>query len=85
MCDCPELNLHRGDGHCRNQYGLTHTTVPESPRAMLVPLENTEQLFIEKYHEKAKANKAKAATAYKTGDHVTRKRTHEGSTNKRSP
>jgi hypothetical protein len=46
----------------RNQYDLTHKTVPESPRAMLLDLENIEKLFIERYNEKARANKAKAAS-----------------------
>jgi hypothetical protein len=46
----------------RNQYNLTHKTVPESPRAMLQDLENIKKLFIEKYNKKARANKAKAAS-----------------------
>ncbi len=37
----------------RNQYGLTHNTVPESPRVMLQDLKNIKKLFIEKYNEKA--------------------------------
>ncbi len=47
----------------RNQYDLTHKTVPESPRAMLLDLENIEKMQVKKYNEKAKASKAKAATA----------------------
>ncbi len=47
----------------RNQYDLTHKTVPELPRAMLQDLENIKELFIEKYNKKAQANKAKAETA----------------------
>jgi len=47
----------------RNQYNLTHKTVPESPRAMLLDLKNIEKMQVEKYNEKAKASKAKAATA----------------------
>jgi hypothetical protein len=47
----------------RNQYDLTHKTVPESPRAMLLDLENIEKMQVEKYNEKAKASKAKVATA----------------------
>ena len=47
----------------RNQYNLTHKTVSESPRAMLLDLENIEKMQVEKYNEKAKASKAKAATA----------------------
>jgi hypothetical protein len=54
----------------RNQYNLTHSTVPESPRAMPMDLKNIEKLFIEKYNEKARANKAKAATASKTAEGV---------------
>ncbi len=32
----------------RNKYDLTHSTVPKSPRAMLIDLENIKKLFIEK-------------------------------------
>jgi hypothetical protein len=48
---------------------LTHKTVPKSPRTMLLDLENIEKVFVKKFHEKAKANKAKVATAYKAGEH----------------
>ena len=49
----------------RNQYDLTHKTVPESPRprAMLLDLKNIKKMQEEKYNQKAKASKAKAATA----------------------
>jgi hypothetical protein len=47
----------------RNQHNLTHKTVPKSPRAMLFDLKNIEKMQVEKYNEKAKASKAKAATA----------------------
>ena len=49
----------------RHQYDLTHKTVPELPRAMLLDLENIGKLFVERYNEKARANKAKAATTKK--------------------
>ncbi len=62
----------------RNQYSLTHSTVPESPGAMLMDHENIEKLFVEKYNEKARANKAKAATASKTAERVPKKRAHRG-------
>jgi hypothetical protein len=54
---------------------LTHTLVPESPRAILLDLENIKKLFAEKTNEAAQANKAKVATAAKlAGDqHVPRK------------
>jgi hypothetical protein len=59
---------------------LTHSTVPKSPRAMLMDLENIEKIFVEKYNKKARANKAKAATASKTAERVPKKCTHgEGS------
>ncbi len=32
----------------RNQYNLTHKTVPELPRTMLQDLKNIEKLFVEK-------------------------------------
>jgi hypothetical protein len=69
----------------RNQYDLTHKTVPESPRAMLQDLENIEKLFVEKYNEKARANKAKAATAPKMAEHVPKKRAHGGGSNRGAP
>jgi hypothetical protein len=34
----------------RNQYDLTHSTVPKSPRAMLMDLKNIEKLFVQKYN-----------------------------------
>ena len=39
----------------RNQYSLTHSTVPETTIAMIDSLESIETLFIEKGHEKARA------------------------------
>ena len=66
----------------RHQYGLMHKKVPESPHGMLLDLENIEKLFVEWYNEKAQANKAKAATAPKLGDHVPRKRAREGGSGK---
>ena len=47
----------------RNQYNLTHRTAPKSPSAMLTDLENTEKIFVERYNDKARTNKAKASTA----------------------
>jgi hypothetical protein len=69
----------------RHQYDLTHKTVPESPHAMLQDLENIEKLFVERYNEKARANKAKAATAPKAGEHVPRKGKREGGPLKGTP
>ncbi len=43
----------------KNQYILTHKTVPESTRNMLPDLVNIEKVFTEKYNKKAKVNKAK--------------------------
>jgi hypothetical protein len=58
----------------RTQYALTHALVPESPRAILVDLENIEKLFAEKANEAARANKAKVtATAKLAGEQVPRK------------
>jgi hypothetical protein len=37
----------------KNQYDLTHKSVPELPRAMLQDLKNIEKLFVEKYNKKA--------------------------------
>jgi hypothetical protein len=60
----------------RNQYNLTHKTVPESPSTMLQDLENIEKLFVKKYNKKARANKAKAATGPKMAEHMPKKRAH---------
>jgi hypothetical protein len=58
----------------RTQCALMHTLVPESPRAILLDLENIEKLFVEKTNEAARANKAKVATALKgAGEHLPRK------------
>jgi hypothetical protein len=65
----------------RNQYDLTHKTVLESPYAMLQDLENIKKLFVKKYNKKARANKAKAATAPKMAERVPKKRAHGGGSN----
>ena len=36
----------------RNQYDLTHKTVPKSPRAMLLDLKNIKKMQVERYNEK---------------------------------
>jgi hypothetical protein len=69
----------------RNQYDLTHNTVPDCPRAMLMDLENIKKLFVKKYNEKARANKAQAATASKTAERVPKKCTHGGGSDQGSP
>jgi hypothetical protein len=63
----------------RIQYALMHTLVPESPRAILLDLENIAKLFTEKSNEAAWANKAKVATAAKlAGEHIPKKGKHAG-------
>jgi hypothetical protein len=71
----------------RNQYSLTHITIPESARAIIDSLESIKTLFVEKGHEKARANKAKATEAYKAISNrvPSRKRTQEGSLKKGAP
>jgi hypothetical protein len=69
----------------RNQYDLMHETVLELPCTMLQDLENIKKLFIEKYNEKAQANKAKAATAPKTAERVPKKHAHGGGSNRGAP
>jgi hypothetical protein len=46
----------------QNQYNLMHSTVPESPCALLADLENIERVMLERYGEKQRS-KDKAATA----------------------
>jgi len=65
----------------RNQYNVTHPIVPESPRAILLDLENLEKVLVKKSNEAARVNKAKVAAAAKlAGEHVPRKgkRAHGG-------
>jgi hypothetical protein len=69
----------------RNQYGLTHSTVPESPRAMLMDLENIKKLFVKKFNMKARANKAKAVTASKMAERMPKKHAHGGGSNQGAP
>ena len=58
----------------RTQYAFSHTLVPESPRAILLDLENIEKLFVEKTNEAARLTKAKVATALKgAGEYIPRK------------
>jgi len=61
----------------RNQHKVTHPIVPESPRAILLDLENLEKVFVKKSNEAAQANKAKvAAAAEMAGERVPRKGKH---------
>jgi hypothetical protein len=69
----------------RNQYNLRHKTVLELPRAMLQDFKNIKKLFVEKYNEKAWANKAKAATAPKTAEPMPKKHAHGGGSNGGAP
>jgi hypothetical protein len=68
----------------RNQYDLMHKTIPESPRAMLVDLENIKKMQVEKYNKKAKASKAKAASA-SAELRVPKKRVNAGGADKGTP
>jgi len=64
----------------RNQYDLTHQTLPESPRVMLQDLETIEKVITERYNDKARTNKVKAATAPNANElRVPKKRCGEGS------
>jgi len=64
----------------RNQYNLTHQTVPELPRAMLQDLETIEKVIAERYNDKAQTNKARATTAPKANEQcVPKKRRGKGS------
>ena len=52
---------------------------------MLQDLENIEKLFVENYNKKARANKAKAATAPNTAECVPKKRAHGGGSDRGAP
>jgi len=64
----------------QNQYNLTHSTVPESPRALLPDLENIERVMNERYAEKQKAKgKAREAKPDGGGNPSPKKRSSGGS------
>ncbi len=69
----------------RNQYAMNHKTVPKSARAMLYNLKNIEKVYVERANNKARANKAKASTAPKTGGQVPKKHGGEGSSKQPPP
>jgi hypothetical protein len=52
---------------------------------MLMDLENIEKLFVEKYNKKARANKAKAATASKTAERMPKNHAHGGGFDQGAP
>jgi hypothetical protein len=47
----------------QNQYNLTHSTVPKSPRTLLADLENIERIVLERYSKKQRL-KDEAGTAH---------------------
>ncbi len=48
-------------------------------------LKNFKKLFVKKYNKKARANKAKAATASKMAEHVPKKHVHGGGSDQGAP
>jgi hypothetical protein len=64
----------------QNQYNLTHSTVPESPRALLPDLENIERVMNKRHAEKQKAKgKSKEAKLDGGGNPSSKKRSSGGS------
>ena len=47
---------------------MTHQTVPESPHTMLQDLETIKKVIAERYNDKARTNKTRAATAPKANE-----------------
>ena len=67
----------------QNQYNLTHSTVPESPRALLPELENIERVMNERYAEKQKAKgQSKVAKPEGGGNPSPKKRSSGGSSDR---
>jgi hypothetical protein len=64
----------------QNQYNLTHSTVPESPRTLLPDLENIERVMNKRYAEKQKAKgKSKEAKPDGGGNPSPKKHSSGGS------
>jgi hypothetical protein len=67
----------------QNQYNLTHSTVPESPRALLPDLENIKRVMNERYAEKQKAKgKSREAKPDGGGNPSPKKRSSGGSSDR---
>jgi len=69
----------------QNQYNLTHSTVPESPRALLPELENIERVMNERYAEKQKAKGKSKETKPDSGGNPSPKKRSSGGSSERVP
>jgi len=69
----------------QNQYNLTHSTVLESPRALLPGLENIERVMNERYAEKQKAKGKSKAKPDGGGNPSPKKCSSGGSSSERVP
>jgi len=78
--ELPSIILASTPQTWQNQYNLTYSTVPESPRALLLDLENIERVMNERYAEKQKAKgKSKEAKPDGGGNSSPKKRSSGGS------
>ena len=69
----------------QNQYNLTHSTVPESPRALLPDLENIERVMNERYAEKQKAKGKSKLDKPDGGGNPSPKKRSSGGSSERVP
>jgi hypothetical protein len=69
----------------QNQYNLTHSTVPESPRALLPDLENIERVMNERYAEKQKAKGKSKSDKPDGGGNPSPKKRSSGGSSERVP
>jgi hypothetical protein len=69
----------------QNQYNLTHSTVPELPRALLPDLENNERVMNERYAEKQKAKGKSKEAKPDGGDNPSPKKRSSGGSSERVP
>jgi len=71
----------------RTQYSLTHALVPESPRAIIVDLENIEKLYAEKANEAARATRPRLQQPpkWQVSKYPGRESEHMGEGPKRGP
>jgi len=69
----------------QNQHNLTHSTVPESPRALLPDLENIERVMNERYSEKQKTKGKSKEAKPDGGGNPSPKKLSSGGSSERVP
>jgi hypothetical protein len=73
------IMLNTGPSSWVNQYNMTHSTLPKSPRALLNDLEAIKQVMDEKHQANLKVKSKEASTASGAAKGSSKKRSASGS------